>query len=150
MACEYLFHHHSHLVGSPIHSYSDCHRPYIHACDYRVYNQRPISQARAEDWFTYRCRFWGCWIRYLGTQVSFHRPFKIFASRSHISIRLSFNLTLFITSVFVLSGGASPNSITLCSLAAVWSIGVGGILPVDSAIFLGMSGATIGVPGSTS
>ncbi|KAN0109710.1 Major facilitator superfamily domain containing protein [Russula decolorans] len=50
--------------------------------------------------------------------------------------RLSFNLTLFITGVFALSGGASPNSITLCSLAAVWSIGVGGNLPVDSAIFL--------------
>jgi len=64
-------------------------------------------------------------------------------------IRLSFNLTLFITGIFALSGGASPNSITLCSLAAVWSIGVGGNLPVDSAIFLGMSGAAIGVPGFT-
>ena len=64
----------------------------------------------------------------------------------HISIRLAFNLTLFITGVFALSGGASPNSITLCSLAAVWSIGVGGNLPVDSAIFLGMSGVTIGAP----
>lgn len=53
--------------------------------------------------------------------------------------RLSFNGTLFITGVFALSAGASPNSITLCSLAAVWSIGVGGNLPVDSAIFLGMS-----------
>jgi len=60
-------------------------------------------------------------------------------------IRLSFNLTLFITGVFALSGGASPNSITLCFLAAAWSIGVGGNLPVDSAIFLGMSGAVIGV-----
>jgi hypothetical protein len=32
----------------------------------------------------------------------------------------------------------------------VWSIGVGGNLPVDSAIFLGMSGAAIGIPGFTS
>ncbi|KAH9954943.1 MFS general substrate transporter [Russula dissimulans] len=50
--------------------------------------------------------------------------------------RLSFNLTLFITGVFALAGGASPDYITLCSLAAVWSIGVGGNLPVDSAVFL--------------
>lgn len=50
--------------------------------------------------------------------------------------KLSFNLTLFITGVFALSAGASPNSITLCSLAALWSIGVGGNLPVDSAVFL--------------
>jgi hypothetical protein len=35
-------------------------------------------------------------------------------------------------------------------LVAVWSIGVGGNLPVDSAIFLGMSGATVGVPEFTS
>lgn len=57
--------------------------------------------------------------------------------------RLSFNLTLFNTGVFSLSGGTSPNSITLCFLAAVWSIGVGASgslsLPVDSSIFLGMS-----------
>jgi len=51
-------------------------------------------------------------------------------------------MTLFITGVFALSAGASPNSITLCSLAAVWSIGVGGNLPVDSAVFLGMSPVT--------
>ncbi len=63
-----------------------------------------------------------------------------------LTIRLSFNLTLFITGVFALSGGASSNSITLCSLAAVWSIGVGGNLPVDSAIFLGMSATAIGAP----
>jgi len=50
--------------------------------------------------------------------------------------KLSFNLTLFITGVFALSAGASPNSITLCSLAALWSIGVGGNLPVDSSVFL--------------
>ncbi|KAF9233402.1 major facilitator superfamily domain-containing protein [Melanogaster broomeanus] len=50
--------------------------------------------------------------------------------------RWSFNLTLLITGVFALAAGASPNYVTLCSLAAVWSIGVGGNLPVDSAVFL--------------
>ncbi|KAI0054046.1 MFS general substrate transporter [Auriscalpium vulgare] len=47
-----------------------------------------------------------------------------------------FNLTLFITGVFAVAAGGSPNSVALCSLAAVWSIGVGGNLPVDSAVFL--------------
>lgn len=50
--------------------------------------------------------------------------------------KLAFNLTLFITGVFAVAAGASPDSIALCSLAAVWSIGVGGNLPVDSAVFL--------------
>ncbi|KAI0712387.1 MFS general substrate transporter [Earliella scabrosa] len=47
-----------------------------------------------------------------------------------------FNITLFITGVFAIAGGASPNAVALCSLAAVWSVGVGGNLPVDSAVFL--------------
>ncbi|KAI0667722.1 MFS general substrate transporter [Trametes maxima] len=47
-----------------------------------------------------------------------------------------FNLTLLITGVFAIAAGASPNAIALCSLAAVWSVGVGGNLPVDSAVFL--------------
>ncbi|OSC97469.1 MFS general substrate transporter [Trametes coccinea BRFM310] len=47
-----------------------------------------------------------------------------------------FNITLFITGVFAIAAGGSPNYIALCSLAAVWSIGVGGNLPVDSAVFL--------------
>ncbi|KAL0577361.1 hypothetical protein V5O48_004613 [Marasmius crinis-equi] len=50
--------------------------------------------------------------------------------------RVSFNITLLITGVFALAGGASPNYVALCSFAAVWSVGVGGNLPVDSAIFL--------------
>ncbi|KAI0260637.1 MFS general substrate transporter [Gloeopeniophorella convolvens] len=48
----------------------------------------------------------------------------------------SFNLTLLVTGIFATAAGASPNSVALCSLAAVWSIGVGGNLPVDSAVFL--------------
>ncbi|KAH9057479.1 MFS general substrate transporter [Lactarius vividus] len=50
--------------------------------------------------------------------------------------KLSFNLTLLITGVFAVAAGASPDAITLCSLVAVWSVGVGGNLPVDSAVFL--------------
>ncbi|KAH9924317.1 MFS general substrate transporter [Epithele typhae] len=47
-----------------------------------------------------------------------------------------FNLTLFITGVFATAAGASPNDVALCSLFALLSIGVGGNLPVDSAVFL--------------
>ncbi|GLB38811.1 putative sugar (and other) transporter [Lyophyllum shimeji] len=50
--------------------------------------------------------------------------------------RMSFNITLLITAIFALAAGGSNNSVALCSLAAVWSVGVGGNLPVDSAIFL--------------
>ncbi|KAG6917195.1 hypothetical protein DXG01_003538 [Tephrocybe rancida] len=50
--------------------------------------------------------------------------------------KISFNITLLITAIFAIAAGGSPNSIALCSFAAVWSIGVGGNLPVDSAIFL--------------
>ncbi|THH18192.1 hypothetical protein EW146_g2739 [Bondarzewia mesenterica] len=48
----------------------------------------------------------------------------------------SFNLTLFFTGVFATAAGGSTNFVALCSLAAIWSIGVGGNLPVDSAVFL--------------
>ncbi len=34
--------------------------------------------------------------------------------------------------------GASPDTVALCSLAAILSIGVGGKIPVDSAVFLGV------------
>ncbi|KAI6006136.1 major facilitator superfamily domain-containing protein [Pisolithus albus] len=50
--------------------------------------------------------------------------------------RWSFNLTLLITGVFALAAGASPNYYTLCVCVTFWSIGVGGNLPVDSAVFL--------------
>jgi len=48
----------------------------------------------------------------------------------------AFNITLAITGIFALAAGGSPGFVALCSLAAVWSIGVGGNLPVDSAVFL--------------
>ncbi|KAF9024366.1 MFS general substrate transporter [Hymenopellis radicata] len=50
--------------------------------------------------------------------------------------RISFNITLLITGVFAVAAGGSPNYVALCAFASVWSIGVGGNLPVDSAIFL--------------
>ncbi|KAL7278526.1 hypothetical protein ACG7TL_007525 [Trametes sanguinea] len=56
--------------------------------------------------------------------------------------RWSFNLTLFITGVFGVAAGGSPDFLTLASLLAVLGLGVGGNLPVDSAVFLDF------VPGS--
>ena len=54
-----------------------------------------------------------------------------------VTFRISFNITLLITGVFALAAGGSPNFVALTAFAAVWSIGVGGNLPVDSSIFLG-------------
>jgi MFS family permease len=51
--------------------------------------------------------------------------------------RISFNVTLFIAGIFGISAGGAPNFITLASLVAVLGIGVGGNMPVDSAVFLG-------------
>ncbi|KAF8954992.1 MFS general substrate transporter [Flammula alnicola] len=50
--------------------------------------------------------------------------------------KISFNVTLLITGAFAVAAGGSPNYIVLSALAAAWSLGVGGNLPVDSAIFL--------------
>lgn len=50
--------------------------------------------------------------------------------------RWAFNLTLGVTSVFGLIAAGSPNFVALGCFAAFWSFGVGGNLPVDSAIFL--------------
>ncbi|TBU29718.1 MFS general substrate transporter [Dichomitus squalens] len=50
--------------------------------------------------------------------------------------RLSFNITLFVTGVFGLAAGGSPNFVTLASLLAVLGLGVGGNMPIDSAVFL--------------
>jgi hypothetical protein len=55
------------------------------------------------------------------------------------SPRWSFNLTLLVAGVFGLAAGGSPNFVTLASLTAVLGIGVGGNMPVDSAVFLGSS-----------
>ena len=50
--------------------------------------------------------------------------------------RLSFNLTLLIAGVFGLAAGAANNFVSLASLLAVVGVGVGGNMPVDSAVFL--------------
>ncbi|KAJ5109684.1 MFS siderochrome iron transporter 1 [Penicillium argentinense] len=50
--------------------------------------------------------------------------------------RWAFNLTIGITAVFGLVAAGSPNFGAACGFAALWSLGVGGNLPVDSAIFL--------------
>ena len=47
-----------------------------------------------------------------------------------------FNLTLGITAVFGLIAAGSPNFAAIGCFAALWSFGVGGNLPVDSAVFL--------------
>lgn len=50
--------------------------------------------------------------------------------------RWAFNLTIGITAVFGLVAAGSPTFAAISVFAALWSIGVGGNLPVDSAIFL--------------
>ncbi|EIM84320.1 MFS general substrate transporter [Stereum hirsutum FP-91666 SS1] len=48
----------------------------------------------------------------------------------------SFNLTLFMASIFGIASGGSPNFVALAALVAVLGVGVGGNMPVDSAVFL--------------
>lgn len=50
--------------------------------------------------------------------------------------RWAFNLTIGITAVFGLVAAGSSTFAAICVFAALWSVGVGGNLPVDSAIFL--------------
>ena len=50
--------------------------------------------------------------------------------------RWAFNLTLGVTAVFGMIAAGSPTFAGIGSFAALWSFGVGGNLPVDSAIFL--------------
>ncbi|ORY17772.1 major facilitator superfamily domain-containing protein [Clohesyomyces aquaticus] len=50
--------------------------------------------------------------------------------------RWAFNLTIGVTSIFGLIAAGSPNFAAIGVFAALWSVGVGGNLPVDSAIFL--------------
>ncbi|KAH8809391.1 MFS sugar transporter-like protein [Xylogone sp. PMI_703] len=50
--------------------------------------------------------------------------------------RWAFNLTLGVTAVFGMIAASSPNFAAIGCFAALWSFGVGGNLPVDSAVFL--------------
>ncbi|OAV91187.1 hypothetical protein PTTG_04704 [Puccinia triticina 1-1 BBBD Race 1] len=50
--------------------------------------------------------------------------------------KLGFNITIFTTAIFALLSASSTNFISICLCVFFWSTGVGGNLPVDSAIFL--------------
>lgn len=50
--------------------------------------------------------------------------------------RWAFNITLGLTALWGLIAGSAPSFAAIGSFAALWSFGVGGNLPVDSAIFL--------------
>ncbi|PPR01165.1 hypothetical protein CVT24_006130 [Panaeolus cyanescens] len=50
--------------------------------------------------------------------------------------RLSYYINLLLTGAFGVAAGASPNFEILVVLASLWSLGVGGNMPVDAAIFL--------------
>ncbi|KAI0770588.1 MFS general substrate transporter [Fomes fomentarius] len=56
--------------------------------------------------------------------------------------RWSFNITLLITGVFSLAAAGAPSAVALAALIALWNLGVGGNLPVDSAVFLEFVPAT--------
>lgn len=53
-----------------------------------------------------------------------------------IGRRWAFNFTFLFTGVFSVAAGASPTFAAIGVFCALWSFGVGGNLPVDSAIFL--------------
>ncbi|EJU05014.1 MFS general substrate transporter [Dacryopinax primogenitus] len=50
--------------------------------------------------------------------------------------RLCFNTTLLVSSVFGLAAGGANNYVTFCALLACTGLGVGGNIPVDSALYL--------------
>ncbi|KAI9601071.1 hypothetical protein H4Q26_000869 [Puccinia striiformis f. sp. tritici PST-130] len=50
--------------------------------------------------------------------------------------KICFNITVFITAIFALISASSTNFLSICIYNFLWSTGVGGNLPVDSAIFL--------------
>lgn len=53
-----------------------------------------------------------------------------------IGRKWAFNITFLFTGVFAVCAGLSPNFAAIGVFCALWSFGVGGNLPVDSAIFL--------------
>ncbi|KAJ7162084.1 major facilitator superfamily domain-containing protein [Mycena filopes] len=53
-----------------------------------------------------------------------------------IGRRVAWNATLFISGIFGVAAGASPNFVTLGAMLACIGFGVGGNLPVDGALFL--------------
>ncbi|KAF7309596.1 MFS domain-containing protein [Mycena indigotica] len=85
------------------------------------------------------------------TEFNFNGPFLSLAANAGLLVgaifwgvgsdiwgrRWSFNLTLLIAGVFGVAAGGSSNFLQLASLLACVGVGVGGNLPVDSAVFLG-------------
>ena len=55
----------------------------------------------------------------------------------HYTRRWSFNLPILIAAVFTMAATGSPNYTMLCACVSMWSVGLGGILSVDSTAFLG-------------
>lgn len=53
-----------------------------------------------------------------------------------IGRKWAFNLTFLVTGVWAVVAGSSPNFAALGVFVSFWSVGVGGNLPVDSALFL--------------
>ncbi|GJE87450.1 MFS general substrate transporter [Phanerochaete sordida] len=78
----------------------------------------------------------GAWIK-LGQAIGFLIGAAFWGLASDVwGRRWAFNITLFLTGTFALAASGSPNLVALCAFVTVWSIGVGGNLPVDSAVFL--------------
>ena len=90
--------------------------------------------AVTEHWATGGCDILGVRMyvrRYEGVIVK-----RLTSTGDLFGRRWAFNLTIGITSVFGLIAAGSPNFAAIGCFAALWSVGVGGNLPVDSAIFL--------------
>ena len=84
-------------------------------------------------------------MRYLGKKVrtpSIPTP----PLNSPFHCRWIFNITLFIGAIFGIAMGGSLSFAALASLAAVSSVGVGGNIPVDATVFLGLSFPVFLVP----
>lgn len=81
-------------------------------------------------------------MRYLGKTVRQSLQLLI-QLNPYNSCRWSFNVTLLIAGIFGLAAGGSQNFLTLASLLAVLGVGVGGNLPVDSAVFLGKTSLVV-------
>jgi len=78
-------------------------------------------------------------LRYLGPEVWRYLCSKSLrvSDERLFRCRWSFNLTLFVGSIFGIAAGGAPSFVGLASLVAVSNVGAGGNIPVDSAVFLG-------------
>lgn len=97
-----------------------------------------LLQGEAHSWV---------WLKILDCLLALHFGGKISYFRANSSKlnrfgtdifgrRHAFNATLGITAVFGMLAASSPSFAAIGTFAALWSFGVGGNLPVDSAVFL--------------